>query len=101
MSYFGFQSDQTLAEGTLAMSAAQRQFSRVSGWDDNRWSVDGDGGIQTSYANGKQIGSGPANGQCQGNTLLFDYGQYDKQQPPLSTALQEAWDGGGWNAVHY
>jgi hypothetical protein len=101
VSYFGFETNQLLAEGTLTWSPAQQQFSRVVGSDNNRWAIE-DAGIATFFpGDGGMIGSKPSNGQCQGNVLLFDFGQYSRQLPPLSTALQNAWADGGWEAVRY
>ncbi|MHB1844557.1 MAG: hypothetical protein ACYCWW_06950 [Deltaproteobacteria bacterium] len=102
MSYFGFEPNQILSQGQLAWGPSEHQFSRAGVGDDNdRWAVTSDGGIDTTKADGTPITRVPANGQCQGATLLFEYGQYTRQSPPISTALQGAFLDGGWTAVSY
>ncbi len=103
--YYGYLPDGTLSEGQLSWSPSQQQFSGHGGVDDLRWAVLDVGIIANYYATEGDWGPNatvPEPTECSSNELVQDgYAPYRRQTPPISTALQVAFDDGGWQAVRY
>jgi hypothetical protein len=98
---WGFLEDGSAAIGQLTLSPSHEQFSRLVGSDDFTWAIL-DGGLVAIYGDGGALVSNPsAYAQCGADELLIGQAALNRQSPPLSPALQAAFEDGAWQAVQY